>query len=200
MTFFDQHTVAELRDLLASKDFEIKEVQTRYDANADAWRARDPEGENEWRRDWRDFLDRYNDAHAKAKVAIAAGDALITVRNSMIPAEGPYNDVIRTMKKNPDPGTPYEPTDFQGMYNRLIEATGSGHIDFSKMPQPDPKSDFDMRRLKDADDALKGVQKAADTAGGLGKNAIRDVVKANPLLAIGGGVLGLGFLYAVLRR
>ncbi len=144
-----QHTLGEVRDLLAAKDYEHGQMQLAADAAKGAIAAADPS----WFADWRAFLDRYNAARVQAKIVLSLGPQT-GVRAEVQPAEGLWKQILLTLTK--DPSKPFTDTDEQGLFNRLQKA--GGKPDVSKVPQP-ATADVDLGIFKTADDLTKQVDK-----------------------------------------
>ncbi len=182
-----QHTLGEVRDLLAAKDYEHARIQAAYDAAPANVDAKDPA----WKSDWAAFLDRYKSARLKALAEIAAASA-VTVGPALtvLPAEGTWKGILATLTK--DPSKPYTDTDEQGLFVRLQKAGVTP--DVSHVPQPQ-SADVDLGIYRGADDLLKGGAAAVSAATNAGTSA----VKKNPWPFILGGLAVVGVGYVALR-
>lgn len=177
MTILGKWSVAELKDLVKAKDYDVKQVQdARNLGQADA----------AWDADWAAFKSRYNDARTSAMLRIGEAGALLTVSDSVIPAQEQYEGILRALTKTPGR---YTDKDFQGLHNRLV--TFLGHpIDFSEQPQPKAGTDTDLDAYRGADSAVKAVEAAA--------KGTREAATSKTAMTIAGGaVLALAVLVGV---
>lgn len=143
MTIAGFHSVAELKELVKAKDFDIAQVQNDADAFVNDWRQGDLARASQWMIDWVAFRDRYRLARAAAMLTIGAA-ATAPVPDAMIPAEPQWDLVLRALRADE---SRVAPTDFQGLYTRLVAARGE-QTDFSGQPQPTGIEDADLRFFK----------------------------------------------------
>ena len=182
MTIFGNHTVDELNDLLKAKDYDITQVQAAYNARGPAWHAKDANAESAWLVDWHSFLDRYDAAHAKAKAEITAAGFIIGP-DDLKPVEGSWKAMMQALTKTEGS---YTDQDFQGLHNRLANATGP--IDFSGQPTP-IAHDTDLAAYQGADSVIKAGEAGAAAA----KKSAGDFLTENwKPIALGVFVLGAG--------
>jgi hypothetical protein len=175
MTILGQESVAELRDLVAAKDYTFGQIQQAYDAFAAQWKAQDPAGHDDWLSDWRARKAKYLAARVIAATAFARGQAAF-VSETLVPAPIEYDLVLASLTKDAKSGV--QKGDLQELFDRLSAARGA-QVDLSRTPQPQA-TDVDLSVYKATDDLDK------KTSGVM------------PYVA-GGAVLGL-VGYALLRR
>lgn len=171
MTILGQHTVNEIQDLLAAKDYTIKQIKTARDTMV--WT--DPVAAADWDKDFAALNKRYDAAALRARAVIISTYA---TSGGAVPAEGTYQDVLSALSKIP--GTTQK-GDLQDLSNRLKEAGAAQ--DFSQMPQP-KATDADLAGFKAADTTIKAGESAA------GKAA--PIFGAGVALATVVGIIGLG--------
>lgn len=167
MTFLNQETVDELRDLVSAKDYTVKQIQAARDAFVWTGPAAD-----DWDRDWSALKLRYNAARVLAESAFTRAKMAVGVRDSLIPAPVEYDAILKAIRKTEGVETK---GDLQELATRLGRA--GARVDFSKTPQP-KAVDVDLQ-----------VYKAADTV-------LPPAPSKNPWPWIGGGLAlaGLGWL------
>lgn len=180
MTILGQHTIAELKDLVKAKDYQVTQVQKAAAAFDADWKRNDPLVRDRWVADWLAFVARYRAARAKADDAIESAKGVFAVREDVNPAEKVYQGVLDALK----PAEAYTETDFQGLHNRLVAAQKKP-VPFTSNPQP-KANDPDLNAYKAVDDTAKAVERAA-----------KDVVTSKTFLL--GSLVGLGFLYVAVK-
>jgi len=178
-----RHSVAEVRSLRLAKDFDIEKIQEEANRFLPTWDARDIDESVAWANDWVAFRNRYKSARDRAILIEGVAAAQLAIPDSLYPAESEWQGILNALRLQPDRITP---TDFQGLYTRLVAAMGR-QVDFAGQPQP--------RDVDDADIQLyQTTEPVADLAKGLGAEGVDTTTK----VAIG---VGLGILLvAVLRR
>ncbi len=187
MTIFGQHTFAELKELIAAKDYEHTQIQAAYDAKPAIVNAADPK----WSNDWQAFLARYKSARLVCLAEIAtAGATTLGASLSVTPAEKQWQTLLHTLTQ--DPSKPYTDLDEQGLFVRLQKA--GVQPDVSHVPQP-TSADIDLGVYKGADDLLKGGAAVVAAATDAGKKS----VSSHPLLYVFGGLAAVGVGYVALR-
>lgn len=189
MTILGQHSVEDLQDLVKSTDYSVNTIQKTYDGFAADWKSKDPLVHADWLTDWTMLRGRYKEAREKAAKGIQAAELLWNIRNSVIPAEPRYQDILVSLHK--DPKGPYVKGDLQDLYNRFADAQKKPII--FNQPQP-TGSDVDLLVYSGADKTIKAGETAAKEA----KKAVEEAAKANPLWVAGGIAIGLGALAVVL--
>lgn len=147
-----QHTVAELRELLAAKDFDIAAVQDVANAALGPWHTTNPGEATAWGIDWAKLLARYGIAKGDAELAIAAAAIAVLTPDNLIPAESPWRAVLHAL--TPTPGV-LTPDSFQGLVMRLQGWLGHP-LDFTGQPQP-TSTDADLVAFQATDSALKAL-------------------------------------------
>ena len=154
--FLGQYTIAELKDLLKAKDFEVQKVQSAYDNFKGQWSSSDPDTASAWLNDWNALLARYNAAKQNANIEIS----LVTfspVPDNVNPADAEYQAVLRSLQQTE--GT-VSPGDLQDLFSRVSAALAAANqkpISEVGLPQPAASSDFDENTLKAADATIKAA-------------------------------------------
>jgi hypothetical protein len=187
MTVLGKRTIAELKDLLAAKDYTIAQVQKDYEGIRADWDKRDHDAASKWLAQWTLFRARYAKARAVAQKAIDGASGMFSVRDTLNPAEDEYVGVLNALTAPGSEGS-FKDTDAQGLYNRLVAAKGSP-VPLGNMPQPKPSSDADL-----------AVHGAADTLIKQGEKAVADAKKSDTAKWIAGGAAVAAALYIVSRR
>jgi hypothetical protein len=178
MTIAGAHTVAELIDLVAAKDYVIGRMQKSYDSISSDWQSKDAPTQSKWLSDWNALKGRYGRAHALADIEIANAK-IQPVPNSVIPAETTYNLILSSLQKT---SGVVSPGDLQDLYNRLSAAGQAQQLAFS-VPQPSA-IDVDSVVLQTPDPLQAIVQNP----------------KKSAAIAIGLGVAGLIGYTAIVKR
>lgn len=151
MTVLGKQTVAELKDLLAAKDYTVGQLDRAYADFAPTWVNRDPTGFVDWTTDWNAFHGRYEGARTAAQRAIEFAK-LNPVGDSLLVADTEYQGVLRALKQVDGTITK---GDLQDLYNRIAAAGKTP--DVSHTPQP-VAPDADLRAYKAADATVKAVE------------------------------------------
>lgn len=184
MSVLGFHSVAETKELLAAKDYDIKQVQDAFEAFAPEWLRNDPLTAADWTSDWNTFGVRYSAAKTGAVIGMAALNAASPlVPENLVPAEPFWNGILRALSKTPGF---VQRGDFQDLHNRLVSAQNKP-VDFSGQPQPTNASDADLAVFQASDATLKA----------LGDVAVQGIDTGTKVL-IGLGVATL--LVALLKR
>lgn len=142
MTIAGQPSVAELRDLVASHDYELAQLAQAYADFAPNWVKQDPTAFVNWTNDWDAMNKRYQAARSMAENSFTAAK-LSPIPDKDLPANAPWTAILRALKKIDGV---VSPGDLQDLYTRFT-AAGAKAVDFSKMPQPTPGNDQDMNLL-----------------------------------------------------
>jgi hypothetical protein len=188
MSFLGSNTVAELRDWVDALEYEFNQIHAAFLVTGPKWQAEDPVTYADWRRDYDALRLRYAKAHtlAVARLKNAASDVLPETMASADTEWNALNRAIRAVDGMQTKG------DVQEVHNRLV--TWHGPIDFSRMPQPRPGTDFDLNTYKAADTTLREGEKAIAAAG-----KALEMSTSTKLMIAAGSVLGLVLLLKVAR-
>lgn len=180
-------TVAELRELVAAKDYTVKQMFEAYIAIRDGWRERNAAELALWESDYEGFRARYGEARGIADMNIDAA-AWVPVPDNAIPAPDAWNAIMKAIRQNWDGTTGGALTrgDLLDLSDRIIKA--GGRPDYSKTPQPTAESDGALELFKAADVATKKIEAAAKSG--------RDAV---PWLAVGAAALVTAIVVSKLR-
>lgn len=186
MTIVGHHTAAELRPLLAAKDFENAKMQAAYDGLSPVFRA--TLAVKEWLADWNAYKSRYAGARQNGMLALKASDLVAsTISPKNYPTESEWVAVLQAEHQvslvdkvlgNTADGEPYKKGDKQDLYNRLIVLRGDDarsltpadaptppavvSIDFTGIPQPPAGLDTDLNVYLAADAATKKIETVTD--------------------------------------
>lgn len=148
MTVAGVPSVAELRDLVAAKDFEMAAMTKSYADWSPAWVAKDPAGYIDYTNDWDALQKRYASARHMADNDFSGVGTVIAsaaLDETQIPAADGWNAILSALKRDP---TTISKGDLQDLYNRIV-ASGAPSPDFTGMPQPKKGSDADLNLLND---------------------------------------------------
>lgn len=156
-TVLGEHTVAELKDLLAAKTVEVDRVEKAYQKILDLGPPK-PEV-TAWKTDWDTFKERWSAATKEAQDAIDAWSWNPFVPDNMAAAESQYVGVLKALSQA-YPELHTVPGDLNDLGIRLTQL--GGEIDNSPLPQPQPNSDFDFNALQTTNAAAQVAQHAAD--------------------------------------
>jgi hypothetical protein len=178
MTVLGQQTVAELRDLLAAKDYTVRQIEQAYAEFAPSWSSRDAAAATQWKADWTAFRKRYDVARAGAQHAIDFAK-LTPVSDSLLPADSEFQAVLRALKQVDGTITK---GDLQDLYSRISSAGKAP--DVSQTPQP-TAPDADLRAYKAADTAVKTVEQAERAVAKSAESALSPKVVVFGLLGLG---------------
>jgi hypothetical protein len=155
-------SVAELRDLVAAKDYEMAALAQGYANLAPSWVAQAPSAFLDFTNDWNALTARYAAARASAEMAFSLAKLALTLSESAIPAAGPWNAIQAALSPTPNTVTKGSQQD---LFQRL-QAAG-GVVDLSHVPQPRASSDLDMRLLQSLN-KVPAVLGGGDTSGFFG--------------------------------
>ena len=156
MSVLGKQTVAELKDLLAAKDYTVGQLDRAYADFAPSWVNRDPQGFTDWTSDWNALHRRYESARASAQRAIDLAKVNV-LGDSLIVADVEYHGMLTALKQVDGTITK---GDLQELVNR-ITAAGKAP-DLSQTPQPTAQ-DADLGAYKAADAAVKVVEGAGES-------------------------------------
>jgi hypothetical protein len=161
-TILNMPSVFELRELVKAKDYTLSQIIKAYEAFEPAWKTSDKAEQEDFLSDLNAVRMRYALARAQAVIAMSAADLLSwPLSDENVPAESEWNLVMRSVRRNWDgkTGGTLAKGDLSELNNRLAAAQKKP-IDFSKMPQPTPGTDTDLKIFQAADDIKRGIDKA----------------------------------------
>jgi len=176
-----QYTIADLRDLIAAKDAEMKAIAASFAAFKSTWESADPSAAKAWEEDWLALAQRYIAARESAEIVLAASH-LNPVPESLSPAQEAYIAILRALQAQDRVTSPGDATDLAG---RLVDAGAALHYE---VPQP-LAQDWDLT-------AIRATDKAVDYAKGVAKK----VADTLPTVGIAVGALGLLAAFLLLRK
>lgn len=179
--FVGDHSVAELRELLAAKDYEQDQIEIAVQKLGDALHQ-DPT----WQAEWSALQKSYQ---AARKVAAARIAATSIVPANYDPAETEFQGILRSLTLNPGH---YTRGDIEDLYIRL-RAIG-GTVDESHVPQPSASADSEMVAFKKLDAAAKAIEDAARKA----KEAATPELSTTLTIAL--VALGVGALVYAIKK
>jgi hypothetical protein len=143
LTTFGEHSIGDLKDLLASGDARITRLGKAFGGASAAWAGRDPGGFADFSNDYLRLLARWGAAKAAAQAKIASFESLSS-GGFLMPsppdaahtaAQSEYNGLLRALKQGAPPdGAPIQKGDYDDLAQRL--AKGGGKMDPSPLPQP----------------------------------------------------------------
>jgi hypothetical protein len=180
MTVLGRHSVGELRDWLASIDYEMAQIASAYGLFAPVWQAQDPGSHQDWAADWAALQTRYGAARGRAQSLLARARLELGIPDSVLPAEDEWQAVRHALARTPGQ---VAKGDLQDLYARLEGAQGKP-VDVSRVPQPT------------APDADLAAFKAADATIRAGESAARQITPSKTTGAL--LVVGLGFALGLL--
>jgi hypothetical protein len=149
-----QHTVAELRYLVAAKDVQTGALVDQAAKYRPAWEAKDKAQADEWFRDFAAYRARYAEARKKAAAQFAWADNHTSVSDNVVPAEAEWQAVIRAVKQAGDSG-PETKGDLIDLHRRFWDAGGPSFT--SQVPQPSASSDVDLTALNQSTTVLGNI-------------------------------------------
>lgn len=147
MTVLGHHTVAEVKELMANKDYVLNVTRL----GREAFTFPDQLQGLDWDKDWLIFLARYAAAHAAADAKIH-GFLSRNIDPTVVPAEDEWQGLLRAMKIEDGVITK---GDMDDLISRLAQA--GVKLDFSKAPQPN-STDVDLEVFKSTDKATKVIE------------------------------------------
>ena len=156
MTIAGQHTVAELRDLLAAHSYSIAQTQKAINDNT-AVLARHPNEYILLLNDWNVLLARWN---AAKQAALAELNAFHPLPENMTPAEASYVGLLKALQIT-YPRLYTSSGDLVDIASRLSKL--EVNPDYSNMPQPRAGTDADFEVFKSTDQLLKTVTPSKTT-------------------------------------
>jgi hypothetical protein len=156
-TLLGMHTVAELKDLLAAKDYQLAQLGQAF-SKATGWATSDPTSYAAWQTDFSALMQRYNAARTQAQAIVDANSASIIPANMDVTGEGPYELVLAAIHHDPE-----QTGDLTDLDRRLTKGAGVT-ADYSQTPQPTSGSDVDLSVYQGAGKALDAVGLPKDAA------------------------------------
>jgi hypothetical protein len=164
-TAFGSYTIAELADLLASKDKEIAVLADDLKNHLPAWVASDPMAANQWQSDFIHLQTDYGAACGAAQAAIA--DAHTMSKNLLTPdslnttGDTPYRMILAAI--NPKWESHDASADRILNLRQRLSAAGAKMSSYA-VPQPRKSSDFDLNVFQTTDKAARNLEDAAHKA------------------------------------
>lgn len=182
MTILGRHTLAESKALGNAVNYQFKQVDNRFKAIPDAWKAANPAAATKLAKDWAkatsDWCKSWKAAKLNFTVLRAASSA---VSEDIIPAEDSWKALIAHTAQGGRNGD----DSLYGVSRKVEEITGKP-IDYSGQPSQLNNTDVDLANLNKLDGAIKEGEKKA-----------KDAAKSSTVLYVGLGVAGaLGLVVA----
>jgi hypothetical protein len=183
-TVLGAHSVAELGELLAAKDYEQNQIEAAFAALDKSKIPADVLAD--WIRDWTALKARYQAARflAQSKIAATAGNLILGP--SLTDAELEWQGVLHALTLTTGH---YVKGDVQDLYIR-VRALGA-HVDESHVPQPTVSADADAVAFKQLDAIAKVIESTVDKA------VESDTAKIVTAAVV---VLGLGVLVYAFKK
>ena len=139
MTAGGKYTIAELQDLVAAKDAELRnldklisEIKDKVDSNLQDL--------------IKQLKDRYASAHAKAQIAISIASWNVLTPNSWIEADNEYRGILAAINPQWEQHTS-PPGSLQGIEQTLAKLGAEGK-NLETVPQPRKSSDVSIQELQ----------------------------------------------------
>jgi hypothetical protein len=135
------HTVAELKDFIAAKDYQIAQTEkVAFDpAIVARLTAGDISQQVKWANDWGAMKTRYNAVRGPAMLKVSAA-SVVPIPNNTIPAEPEYQAVFKAVRQSGIDGqqTPGDLLELMGRLGKLPmdPAAPAIKVDESGIPQP----------------------------------------------------------------
>lgn len=188
------YSIAELIDLVAAKDVEVKTLGNDSANFLPQWQASDAATAGNWQADFTSLMGRYNAARADAEAAIAAAHSglgnLVPDNLTTNPGDVQYQAILSALNANWRTNDASTPGSIEDLRARLSNAGAS--LSAYSVPQPRTGSDASINVLHAADSALNSVA----TLGGV----LPATLFGMPTLAVlGVGAVGLAAV-VVLKR
>ena len=151
-TLFDYPSKAELRDLIANKDYVLAKLAAAFANIAPVWTKRNPVEEARWYSDYTSMQSRYGAAKADAEDSMSWPTLL---PDTMVDASYSWEMILRSLQKVENYRSPGDLAD-------LIERGSKAGmvLNFSNAPQPKIENDFDLWLFKKADKGVNAIEKA----------------------------------------
>lgn len=175
-----QWTIAELKDLIADKDDEMRALKNGLAAFGPTWGVKDKDAYVAWLKDYSALCSRYARARKNGDLTIQAA-RLSPLSDDMQPANDAYVAILRALQKVEGTRTPGDKLD---LMIRMTDA--GGKLEFH--PPPQTAKDWDLLVFKAGGKVLEQVD-----PGLVGKPGLSNLEKG----AIGVGLVGV--LYMVYR-
>lgn len=113
MTVLGKHTVAEAEELMLQKNSDVLRLASAFLGYEPTWLKKDPAGAKAFRNDLSDLLARWRKTRSEVNAVVE--DTSKSFRN-ITPAEDLYQDIIRTLTRNPGR---FQTGDFPDLTERL---------------------------------------------------------------------------------
>ena len=194
MTILGQHSVTELKSLLAAKDSEIADMDKAFTTFGPTWSKADGPTYRAWFLAYTLFKSAYNIAWVEAKAAILAGELVPFVSDDNIPAETAYQGVMYTVLNTGTDGK-VNPGGLQDLFDQIQAAqknAGVAQYTETAIVQPPKGSDTDLAALQAANAAAKAIEDAKKKAAAAASSPY-----AKGLLIGGIALLGLAGITAI---
>lgn len=153
------YSIAELADLVAAKDVDVKVLGTDSQRFMPQWQQSDPATAGNWQADYTALMARYNAARADAEAAIAASQtglsSLIPANMITAPGDVQYQGLLSALNENWKTNDASTPGSIEDLRARLSQA--GAQLSTYSVPQPRAGTDADMNTLQAADRALNSV-------------------------------------------
>jgi hypothetical protein len=138
------YSVAELKDLIKAKDYDLDQLGAHYAAFAPTWVNADSASFVAWTDDWSKLQQAYDAARADGETAISEASLVLGSDND-IQADAPYRAILTALNPTWAQDTP-APGSLIDLDARLSAASGA-QTDYSQQPQPTPGTDADLNAL-----------------------------------------------------
>jgi hypothetical protein len=183
MPILGQHTVHELKDLIAAKQADLDAINKAYGDNSPEWVKRDPKGFIQFTND-RDSLNTRWDKLKTLSTLNTIGTAFALGNEDIVTAESQYQDVVSWAH------------DLQ----KLFWAWPSDMFSIPPYQGVQPTApDVDMNVVRKASDVVNPIAKELDQAGAAASDAAKSAAGGMKPYLIGGGIL-LGLLAIIAIR
>jgi hypothetical protein len=184
MPVLGQHTVHELKDLIAAKQADLDAINKAYGDNSPDWVKRDSKGFIQFTND-RDSLNTRWDKLKTLSVMNTIGTAFTLGNEDIVTAESQYQDVVAWSH------------DLQ----KLFWSFPSDMFTIPEYHGVQPTApDTDMNVIRKAADVVNPIAKELDRAGAAAGDAAKSAASSMKPYLIGGGILlGLIAIIAIRR-
>jgi hypothetical protein len=146
----NMYTIAELKDLIAAKDAEVKHLADTASIFLPKWRSKDVTAAGVWESDYNVFSGKYKAARKTAQDTIDGASSLIP--ESMNPADDEYRGLLSAMNPMWTQNT-WGPGSIEDLSDRITKA-GAVQKPYT-VPQPRKGTDFDLNTMNSLPDVTK---------------------------------------------
>lgn len=153
MTILGKHTVAEAEELMLQKNSDILRLAGAFLGHEPTWLKKDPAGAKAFRNDLSDLLARWRKTRSEVNAVV---DGTNKSLRDVMPAEDLYQDIIRTLTRNPGR---FQTGDFPDLTERL----GKQGVNWEAPVIQPSVTDRDLEVFKKADSTTKDIEKAGKT-------------------------------------